>query len=226
MTKDSPVIISFIGPVGVGKSTQIRLIASYFRSKGRKTVETYIKSAHGSTYVLSVLIKKLSDLTRGESDAQAVRSRRDLQVRFAPLWNISETVSIVGKFLLSVYLPFNLGFNVLIEEGLIMSIENYSSFRPQVLGVKASELPLLDVFLRWVNFRKHMYVVLDAGDEDAAARRRSRSFRREEREDYVKLQRAVMSKLNGPDVLVVETSGKSIKEVNRILIEHLVENHY
>ncbi len=72
-----------------------------------------------------------------------------------------------------------------------------------------------------------MYVILDAGDSDVVTRRRSRTFqKRAEREDYVKLQRAVMSKLNGPDVLVVETSGKSIGEVNRILIEYLVENNY
>ena len=227
MTEDSPVIISFIGPVGVGKSTQSRLIASYFRSKGRRTVETYIKSVHGSTYLLSILIKKLSDLTSGSgSGTEVAKSRRDLQVRFASLWNISEAVSISGKFLLRVFLPYILGSNVLIEEGLIMSIENYRSFRPRVLGIKASKLPFLDLLLRWVDSRKHLYVILDAGDEDVASRRLSRSFRRVERDDYVKLQRAVMSKLSGPDVIVIETSGKSIREVNRILVEHLVKKNY
>jgi hypothetical protein len=226
MNKNSPVIVSFIGPVGVGKSTQIVLIANYFRSRGRKTVETYIKSVHGTTLVLSTLIKKLSEILSGGSSNELVKSRSVLQVRFAPLWNLSETVSIVGKFLFSVYLPFSLGFNVLVEEGLIMSLENYRSFRPQLFGTKASELPLLELLLRWTNSRKHLYVILDAGDSDVVNRRRSRTFRRAERDDYVKLQRVVMSKLNGPDVLVVETSGKSIAEVNRILIEYLVENNY
>ena len=226
MTKSSPAIITFIGPVGVGKSTQIKMLENHFRSRGRKTIDTYIKSAHGTTYILSALIEMVSEAHHPGSDAKAVGARRSIRVAFTPLWNVSETVSIVGKFLFSVYLPFRLGYNVLIEEGLIMSIENYRLFRPHVLGVGVSELPFLDTLLRWADSRKHLYIILDAGDEEVAARRRSRTFRRTELEDYVGLQRAVMARLRGPNMLVVETSGKSIGEVHKIIVDHLLKNEY
>jgi hypothetical protein len=224
MTKLSPIIISFIGPVGVGKSTQIKLLKKYLRSRGEKTVDTYLKSAHGSTYLLANLIGLLSKSIHSQSDSEASRNRRAIHIAFSPLWNASETVSIVGKFLLNVYLPFTFGYNVLIEEGLIMSIENYKSFRPHILGVRASDLPFLSTLLRWSDSRRHLYIILDVGDEEVASRRMSRTFRRSESDDYVGLQRTVMSKLSGPDVLVVETSGKSIEEVHKIIVDRMREN--
>jgi len=50
-------IITFIGPVGVGKSTQMRLIQNRFRSCGVRTITTYLKSSHALAYILTKLLK-------------------------------------------------------------------------------------------------------------------------------------------------------------------------
>jgi hypothetical protein len=125
-----------------------------------------------------------------------------------------------------VVIPRKLNYDIIIEEGLNMSIANYTIFRPYFLGTKPIKLPFLDLLLCWVNSSKHLDIVFDANDYDLDRRRRSRSFRNFESEDYVKLQRIVISELRGPDVLVIDTSGKSIKEIHKIIIEHLVKNNY
>jgi thymidylate kinase len=221
-----PIIITFIGPVGAGKSTQIKLLASYLRSEKRKTTETYIKSAHGFNRILSFIINEISNISLKAPGKQTDKLRRRLYVSITPLWNLSETVNIIGKFFFRVYLPFQLGYDVLIEEGLIMSMENYRLFRPHFLGIKASKLPFLDVLLRWVNSHKHLDIILDVSDEEADRRRKSRTFRRSESEDYLSLQRIVISKLRGPNLLIVETSGKPIKEIHKVIVEYLMKNRY
>ena len=210
-----PKIITFIGPVGVGKSTQIRLLKRHLESQGQKTITTYIKSAHGLTYLLSRFLRLLTDADH-PGDEQFMRL---MQRRVAPLWNATETVSVTLKFLASVYLPYMIGYNVIMEEGLPMSIEHHLTFRPRLLGVKPQRLPLLELLLRWVNSTNHVEVVLDAGDEEVAKRRLTRSYRRHETVDYLTLQRQAIKRLRGPRLIVLDTSDQSIEVVHRRIIQ-------
>jgi hypothetical protein len=221
-----PIIITFIGPVGVGKSTQISLLAQYFRGNNRKTFETYIKSVHGSTFVLNFFIEKMVDRLKKNNGSLDEDLERRIYQRITPLWNVSDEISILVKFFFSVYIPFQLGYNVLLEEGLIMSIENYRMFRPYFIGVKQRRMRLLDLLLRWINSHNHLDIVLDARDDEIGNRRMSRTFRRYETEDYLKLQRKSMSRLNGPRFLWVNTSGKSVKDVNGIIVGYVLKKGY
>jgi hypothetical protein len=220
-----PLIVSFVGPVGVGKSTQIQLLANYLRSRNKKTVIIYLKSAHGTTNVLSYIVKKLV-LVNKNVVTHRDGFQRNFYIRIAPLWNFSETISIVGKFFFSVFIPFSLGYNVLIEEGLIMSIENFELFRPFLLGVKPTKLPFLDVLLRWIRANSNLDILLDAEENDVDARRKSRSFRRTESKDYLELQRKVMSNLRGSKFLLVKTSGKSIQDVHQAVVNYFEKNYF
>ncbi len=223
MRKYSPIIVSFIGPVGVGKSTQMHLLADYFKSRNRKTCMTYIKSAHGFTNLLSkLLFNRITDGFIKEKNWQ----KYSIQKAFSPLWNLFDTINIIFKFLVTVYIPYSLGYNIIIEEGLNMSIANYITFRPYFLGTKPTNLPFLDLLLNWINSNKHLNIVINATDYDLEKRRKSRTFRQSESEEYVKLQRATISKLRGSDVLTIDTSGKSTKEVNKIIIDFLNDNNY
>jgi hypothetical protein len=224
--KISPIIITFIGPVGVGKSTQMRLLAQYFRSKNRKTIETYIKSAHGTTFILNYLIEKMIEILKKNNTSINKDLERRMFSRITPLWNFSDTMSILVKFFFSVYIPFQLGYNILLEEGLYMSIENYRIFRPYFLGVKQTRMRLLDLLLRWVNCHNHLDIVLDATDDELGNRRLSRSFRQTESENYIRLQRKSMSRLVEPRFLRINTSGKSAKSVNNIIVSYVLKKGY
>jgi hypothetical protein len=224
--KSSPIIVTFIGPVGVGKSTQIRMLKNYFIINNEKTIESYIKSVHGLTYVLNILIEKIANMVTNKGIFRKESLKKRLYIHITPVWIITETISIVCKFFFLVYIPFRLGYNVLLEEGLFMSIENYLIFRPFFLGVKPVEIPYLELLLRWINNHNHLDIVLEADDEKIDKRRKSRTFRRSETEDYVKLQRISMSRLKGSNILRIETSHKTINEVHDTIIQYLLDKHY
>jgi hypothetical protein len=184
---------------------------------------TYIKCAHGFTNLLSVLLfGRISDGYLKEKSYQ----KKMIQRYFSSLWNLFDTINIFFKFFITVVIPHRLGYNVIIEEGLNMSIANYEVFRPFFLGTKPTTLPFLSLLLRWVNSRKHLDVVIEANDSNLDRRRKSRSFRRTESEDLIKLQRRVCSQLRGPHVLVIDSSGKSIEEVHKIIIERLSKDKH
>ena len=224
--KVPPIIITFIGPVGVGKSTQISLLVQYYRGKNRKTIETYIRSVHGTTFVLDYFIERMIDLIKKNNGSFDEDLERRMFERITPLWNISDSISILMKFFFYVYLPFQLGYNVILEEGLIMSIENYLIFRPYFIGVKPIRLRLLDLLLRWTRCHRHLDIVLDATDDEISNRRMSRTFRQYETEDFIKLQRRSMSKLVGEEFLRINTSGKSVKDVNNIILGYIIKNGF
>jgi len=225
MTRNTPVIVTFIGPVGVGKSTQSRLLSKYFRKRGQKVVDTYLRSAHGTSYLITVILKRVQSQKSSNIGNNSLTGK-SLEEKFATFWNISDSINILVKFLLTVYIPYVLGYNVLIEEGIFMSIENFRLFRPKLLGVKATTPLLLDIILRWTNAHRNLYIILDAGDDEVVKRRRTRVFRRSESADFVLLQRKAMSELVGRDVLRINTSEKSIEEVNKMIVKYIEKNEY
>ena len=94
MTRTSPVIITFIGPVGVGKSTQSKLLKKYFKIKGKKVVDTYLRSAHGTSYIITVILRKI----QGRSGSELVKessSGKIFEAKFASFWNISDSLKVI-----------------------------------------------------------------------------------------------------------------------------------
>ena len=177
---DSPVIISLIGPVGVGKTTQIRLLKNYFQLNNEKSIVTYIKSVHGFTHILFFLVRFLINEQKKGDDVAGYSPKQVFYKRIYPLVVLSETVSIIGKFVFTVYLPYKLGYNIIIEEGLTMTKANYQLFRPHFLGIKPVKLPFIDTLLNWVISKKHIEIILDANTHELIFRRKSRNFRRYE----------------------------------------------
>lgn len=225
---NTPIILTFIGPVGVGKTTQMRLLSKYFESKNRKTVKTYIKSAHGLSYLLLIFFKivGISKKVVGIDDLVSYRPSRKFRKRITPLWNLTETISIIGKFFFTVYLPYILGYDVIIEEGLRMSIEHHKYFTPHFIGVEPAQPLLLEVLLNWICSRRHLDIILDAEEHEIVERRRSRSFRTIESEKFVELQRRAMSKMKGPNLIHINTSGKSKLSVHNTIIEKIEKKLY
>ena len=216
-----PIIITFIGPVGVGKTTQITLLAKYFKNNHSKTKITYIKCVHGLTFILNGFIEYITNLANNNSVENRNELKKRVFQRITPIWNLIDTLSIASKFLFSVYIPYQMGYNVLLEEGLLMSIEYYKTFRPYFLGVKPVKLPFLTLLLNWTKRQRHLDIVLNASTDEVDKRRKSRIFRRFEKEDYENLQRKIISEINDTEAFKIDTSRKSISEIHHIIFDKI-----
>jgi thymidylate kinase len=216
--KKKPMIITFIGPVGVGKSTQITLFEQYLKNSQFKTKKTYINSVHLLAFVLSALVEMLVNI--GD-----IRYRNKLKKRIynqiTPIWTTLDEFSIASKFLFSVYIPYKLGYNILIEEGLLMSIEYYEVFRPYFLDVKPIKLKILNKLLMWTNNQKYLVIILNANTDEIYERRKSRRFRRFEKDEYDKLHKIVISKITDINTINIDTSSKKINEIQQIIINEI-----
>lgn len=218
-------IITFLGPVGVGKSTQIRLLKDYLKSKNTRVVETFIKNSHVFAYILSRFLIALGACEKTSNPEGLVRihARRDVVERLFPLWSFLDTLSIALKFLFTVYIPFFLGFTLLIEEGLLMTFQVYTMSFPRFFNTEPKVLPLLPRLLGWIMSKNHLNVVLDASDEELDRRRKNRIYRRYELLEYVSLQRKWIKSVceNFGDTIFIDTTEEPLVSVHRKIVTAL-----
>ncbi len=216
------LIITFVGPVGVGKSTHMKLLQNHLASRGGRVVATFIKSSHALTYVLNIALMALGASEETHYKTQVSTSiRSDIFARLLPLWCFLDTLSIAGKFFVRVYIPFKLGFTVLIEEGPAMTLLSYYWIFPQLFKAEARVPRLVPNLLGWIQKNEHVDIILDASDEDLVRRRESRDFRRDELPQYVDLQRRWIEHLNFRNTLFINTRGESIAETQEKIISAL-----
>ena len=215
-------IITFMGPVGVGKSTQIKLLEDHLKSENIRVVKTFIKSSHGFAYILgrSLLVLGAHEKVLYPDGLTRIYPRRDVVRGLFPLWSFLDTLSIAIKFFFTVYIPYSLGFTILIEEGLLMTLHTYLVSFPSFFKTEPKVLPLLASLLGWIMDKNHVYVVLDAADEELSLRRTGRSYRRNELPEYVQLQRKWIKHLNFGDI-IIETTDDSVIEVHKKIVAAL-----
>ena len=216
-------IITFIGPVGVGKSTQMKLIKDYLKLKGIRATQTFIKSNHALTYILSESLKALGlyeKVTYPEGVTRIYPSREVVR-RLFPLWCFLDMVSITFKFFFTVYLPFRLGFTPLIEEGLMMTFYTYGMSFPHFFKTEPKVLPLLPSLLGWVVSKNHVNVVLDAKEDELDRRRSSRNYRQNELSDYVSMQKKWIRRLNSGNTFFMDTTNEPVLGVHKNIVTAL-----
>jgi len=215
-----PLIITFMGPVGVGKSTQIQLLKKYLRSRNINVSVTFLKSSHAMSYVIQRMlvvlgVRETAQYFKGSS---RIYPRKEVMKRLFALWCLLDSFSISLKFFFTVYLPHKLGFTVLIEEGLIMTFYTYAESFPRFLSVKPKTLKLPAYLLAWVEKQNHVNIVLDASNKELDLRRAKRNFRQEELHEYVIMQKRWMQSLDLHDTIFIETTGKSLSAVRKSII--------
>ena len=219
----SSSIVAFIGPVGVGKSTQMRLLKHRLESKNVKVVCTFIKSNHVFSFFLSRFLIFLGSKEIGSypGGLVIVYPRRAILRALFPLLCVLDAASIAIKFLFRVQIPFLFGSTVLVEEGLLMTLFTYEVFYPRFFNTRPRMLPFVPRLLGWTMARNHKNIVLDAEDEELRLRRKQRSQRQNELDEYVAEQRKWIGRLGFDHPAIINTTGKSVGAVHREILRTL-----
>jgi energy-coupling factor transporter ATP-binding protein EcfA2 len=216
----SPSIISFMGPVGVGKSTQIKLLQKRLKSKKVKTVKTFIKSNHIFAHITIRFLTLVGAYKNPlhQDGLSVIYINKRIVERLYPILILLDAVSITIKFFFTVYIPFHMGFNVLIEEGLMMSLFTYTLANPKIRGLKSKTPPFLLRLISWILKQKHVNIILDAENKELILRRKNRNYRQKESPEYVDLQKKWLKQLNYGNTIFLETTNLPIIQVHEVIV--------
>ena len=223
-----PRAIIFIGTVGSGKSTHMRLLYSKLKQKGLKTKLSVLKSNELLASIFVILLSRIVASKR--KDVFPIRAlieeRPTLFRKILRLWLSLDIVSITLKFLTSIYLPLRLGYIVLVEEYIPATISDYiylSRFVNFSLKMKSFTINYL---LRLMNLcRPTQIIFLDAKDDELRKRWKLRkSF--DEKEDYLQMQRTLLlqisKELSSMNFVYINTEAKTLEETQKLIMSQLL----
>jgi len=187
----SGVLVAFLGPVGVGKSTVMCYLAEVLRVRGQRVLVDVLKSFHGISYALWFFIARILGL----------RSRG----RYAPWLLLIRGGKIkVAKLLLSLTMYFDaflfiptklfllgllkrLGFVVLVEEYAYTSILDYLYTGKQMLDMKSLPRTPLNIILSlFARYEPDALIILIADTRELVRRWHKRGYG-EPQQRYLKL---------------------------------------
>lgn len=224
-----PQIIVFAGPVGAGKTTQMKLLASELKSNKVKVTVTFLKTGHLFAYILEITLKNI--LVGKRKDVHPIRSlikeKPHLFRRLFKLWLILDAVSVFICFLLTIYLPMKMRHIVLVEEYIPATIADYI-YLAQVIGLPLKDISFAVSFMvRLLHLGGSIQIIfLDAYNATLKKRWNNRGSLNE-KIDYLHMQRSLLlslSKRFSSLLLYIDTNNKTIKEINAVIINHLTQS--
>jgi thymidylate kinase len=223
-----PRAIIFIGTVGSGKSTHMRLLYSKLKQKRLRTKLSALKSNELLASILVILLTKIVASKR--KDVFPIRAlieeRPTLFRKILRLWLALDIISITLKFLISIYLPLRLGYIVLVEECIPATISDYIYLSRFVNFPLKMNSFTINYLLRLMNLcRPTQIIFLDAKDDELRIRWKLRkSFG--EKEDYLQMQRTLLlqisKKLSSLNFIYINTETKALEETQILIISQLL----
>jgi len=223
------MLIVFLGPVGVGKSTIIGLLTRVLNALGIRVRRTFLKAFHGLSYVLWFSAVKLLALSEEHAPWYVIPKcgyiglARVLTLVSAYL---DAFVNIPIRILILKFYRFA-GFVVLCEEYLYTGLYDYL-YAYTVLNIRLRTLTLLPLAVMHVLASAHkpdMAVLLDTNDHELLRRWCMRGYG-DPQLRYVKLQKAFLRKMPYGEVLYANTTNRSINEVAKLILKAVVEKAY
>jgi len=222
-----PRIIAFVGTVGSGKSTHMKILCSKLKQKRLKVKVSSLKTGHLLAFILEILLARIVASKR--KDVFPIRAlleeRPTLFRRIFGLWLGLDLVSITLKFLVSIYLPLRLGYTILIEEYIPATISDYIYLSRIINFHLRVDSFAINYLLRLMNLCSPTQMIfLDARDDELKRRWKLRgSF--DERGDYLKMQRTLllqMSRELSPNGFIyINTDTKTLMETQKLIMSQL-----
>lgn len=215
-------LIVFVGPVGSGKSTHIRLLRLKLKQRELKTKTCFLKTGHLFAFILEVFLAKIvAGKRRDVSPIRAlVEERPRLFKRLFRLWLGLDLISITIKFLAGIYAPLKLGYIVLVEEYIPAIISDYIYLSRIVNFPLKVRSFTINYLLKLMSLNPTQIIFLDAENDKLVYRwKLRRSF--DEKEDYIQMQRTILlrvSKRLSHKFLYIDTGTKTIKETHKLVI--------
>jgi hypothetical protein len=119
-------LIVLLGPVGVGKSTQLNLTAQTLRQKGIKVSTTQLKALHIFCGFFITLVAVLLREDSSKNPFRVLRTKRvEVAAKLFPLMTLLDVPSFTIRYWLNVALPLKLGRVVLVEECMYGTLAEY-----------------------------------------------------------------------------------------------------
>ncbi|MEM1646308.1 MAG: hypothetical protein QXL96_10710 [Ignisphaera sp.] len=206
----NPHVIAFIGTVGAGKSTHMKLLAAALRSKGLKVKTTQLKVGNLWAH----------PLYRAALMGWPIFKNKYL----FKLWIILDTLAISFKFLISIWLPLKAGYIILIEEYFPAVIADYLHIA-RINGHPPKDgIAIITYFYnKLATLVPFTSIFLDANDTELKKRWKLRGTP-SEKPEYLLMQRKLLlplTKLLSRHTIYIDTTDSTIKDINRRL-EYLI----
>jgi len=224
-----PRVIAFVGPVGAGKSTHVRLLASRFRKNGLKVKTTSLKTNHFFASALTLILAQM--LVRKRKDVSRIRALfKDKPMvfrRLFRLWLSLDVISVSLQFLLTIYLPLTVGYTVLVEEYIPATIADYI-YIGKAIGLPFSTRSFTSRFmLKLMHLGGPTQVIYLDADADTLKFRWNRRGSSNEKSDYLYMQHSTLlslsKNLSSYEMLYVNSTFQTIEKTQRIITNHLVQ---
>jgi len=221
-------VIAFVGTVGSGKSTHMKILYSRLRRRGFKVKMSFLKTGHLFTFILEILLAKLfTSKRRNVSPIRALLEERPtLFRRIFRLWLGLDLISITLQFLKGIYLPLRLGYIVLLEEYIPAVISDYIYLSGVIDFPLRANSFAINYPLRLMKLCGPTQIIfLDAKDDDLKRRWKLRGSP-DEKKGYLRMQRTLLlrmsRKLSSYGLIYIDTEVKTLTEVQKLIMTQIL----
>lgn len=217
-TSNLPRFVAFFGPDGAGKSTHVRLLTAYYRSRGQRVKTAWIRGNHTFAWILSTFLIRMGYYgvsphpmrTFDPGDTFGRSFSVSTLPALKPLWRLIEFVSVVPLIMTRVYIPLSLGYAVVAERYIVDVVVTVSRI---VDDPKFIESTLSKVILRFVPKNARM-IYLYADYDSILERRREEVHSREFIEFQIQHYDILARRLGYPKIC---TSNKTIAQTQALI---------
>lgn len=122
-SKNSVKIIAIIGPVGVGKTTIRKYLVLRLKERGVRIKESSIRLNHLFAYLYLLLVVRILNYKGSEPISTLGKYNPQVFVKLFSLWKHIMLLSLLIKYLISIYIPLKIfRKNVIVEDYLLVTI--------------------------------------------------------------------------------------------------------
>lgn len=221
-------MIAFLGTVGSGKSTQMRLLASELKRRKVRVKVSFLKTGHIFAYFMEVILARI--LANKRKDVYPIRAlieeKPHVFRRVFRLWLALDIVSIAIKFLLSTYIPLKLGYTILVEEYIPATISDYI-YLSKIVGFTLRLRSFAITFpLKLMCIGGSTRAIFLDAENSGLKRRWKRRGSLDEVSNYLDMQRTVLlsisRKLSSNRLLYIDVSKQTVEETHQLIKKQLM----